>query len=124
MTPVSSDTTHAPPTVSVVIPAFNAQRTIMRAIESVTAQTFHDYEIIVVDDGSSDHTSRVLEQAGLTEQKNFHLLRQENQGPAIARNTGIAKATGQYISFLDRDDCWMPHHLSRSVQLLFNEHIR
>jgi glycosyltransferase involved in cell wall biosynthesis len=100
--------------VSVVIPAYNGDRYLAEAINSVLAQTYQDYEIIVVDDGSTDHTAQVVKQYG----KAVRYLRQTNQGVAASRNLGLAAALGDYIAFLDQDDLFLPHKLSSQVALL------
>src|SRR5262245_57535681 len=99
------------PEVSVIIPAYNAGRTISAALQSVFAQTFRDFEVIVVDDGSTDDTAaRVAEWS-----KAIHYVRQRNRGPAHARNEGVARAKGRLIAFLDADDIWFPRKLQRQV---------
>jgi glycosyltransferase involved in cell wall biosynthesis len=98
----------AHPTVSVVIPAYNAERLIATAVESVLAQSFTDYEAIVIDDGSKDGTREVV--AGYGER--VRLISQENAGVASARNRGIEHARGLWVAFLDSDDHWRPDHLS------------
>jgi glycosyltransferase involved in cell wall biosynthesis len=100
--------------VSVVIPAYNGDRYLAEAIDSVLAQTYQDYEVIVVDDGSTDHTAQVVKQYG----KAVRYLRQTNQGVAASRNLGLAAALGEYIAFLDQDDLFLPHKLSSQVALL------
>jgi glycosyltransferase involved in cell wall biosynthesis len=99
------------PHVSVVIPAFNAASTIEAALASVSAQTFQDYELIVVDDGSTDDTAAVVAHTapGAT------VVRQENGGPGRARNAGIRASRGRLIAFLDADDEWLPHKLEAQV---------
>ncbi len=96
------------------MPAFNRADTIMRAIRSVQAQTFTDWELIVVDDGSTDNTAARIEGCD----PRLKLIRQENQGTAGARNTGLRASSGAYIAFLDSDDEWLPHHLELSVSFL------
>ena len=97
------------PTFSVVMPAYNAERTIDSAIRSVFAQTRGDFELIVVDDGSRDGT---LERIRAYEaDPRLHLLRRANEGPGAARNAGIRHARGRYVSFLDSDDLWLPRYL-------------
>ncbi len=100
--------------VSAVIPAFNVEASIARAIDSVLGQTLPAKEIIVVDDGSTDDTARVVETFGDA----VTYLRQENRGPSAARNRGIAAAAGEWIAFLDADDEWMPEKLERQTALL------
>jgi hypothetical protein len=95
------------PLVSIVMPTYNRADTIQRAIASIRAQSWSDWELIVVDDGSTDDTTSRL--AGLDSR--IRLLRQENQGVTAARNTGLAAVKGELIAFLDSDDEWLPHHL-------------
>jgi len=101
------------PAISVIIPAYNAERCLDEALDSVFAQTFQDFECIVVDDGSTDATSQI---AGRRERVN--VLRQENQGASVARNTGIHAARGEFLTFLDADNLWYPDRLK--VQLEFH----
>jgi glycosyltransferase involved in cell wall biosynthesis len=97
--------------VSVVIPVFNADKYVGQAVESALGQTFRDIEVIVVDDGSTDASPDVIAQFGYA----VHCIRQENQGVAAARNTGINAARGEYIAVLDADDVWLPHKLERQM---------
>lgn len=101
------------PLVSVVIPAYRAAQSIAATLDSVLAQTFKDYEIIVVNDGSPD--SEELEKALEPYRDRIIYLRQENQGPGGARNTGILAARGQYVALLDADDMWAPEHLAAQL---------
>jgi glycosyltransferase involved in cell wall biosynthesis len=100
--------------VSVVIPAFNAGRFIRRTIDSILAQTYKDYEIIVVDDGSTDDTAEVVKVYGAK----VRYVYQENSGDGPARNAGIAVAKGDWISFLDHDDEWLPEKLQLQMELV------
>lgn len=99
--------------VTVVIPCYNQAHFLSEAIESVLGQTHTPHEIIVVDDGSLDHTAAVAERYGAV-----RLLRQSNQGLAAARNAGLAAAQGRYISFLDADDRLLPEALERGLSYL------
>ncbi len=101
------------PLVSVIIPTYNRARVIHRAISSVLAQTFKDYEVLVVDDGSRDTTAHVLDEFG----RSVICLSQENRGVAAARNTGIRHAGGELLAFLDSDDEWLPLKLEKQVNL-------
>mgnify|MGYP000684036772 CR=1 FL=1 len=104
------------PFVSVVIPIFNGALFIARAVESVLAQTYKDFEIIIVDDGSTDDSRVVLTQ--FANQPFIRCLYQDNAGPAQARNLGIESALGEYIAFLDCDDFWFPEKLEAQVAML------
>lgn len=101
------------PLVSVIIPAYNAERYVAEAIDSVLAQTYPSREIIVVDDGSTDRTAEIVTGYG----EAVRLVRQRNKGPAAARNTGIREARGEFIAFLDADDVWTRANLE--LQLTF-----
>lgn len=102
------------PKVSVIIPTYNYASFVGQAIRSVLNQTFTDYEIVVVDDGSTDETPNVL--AGFGDM--IRVIRQENKGGSAARNAGIAAACGKYVAFLDADDQWKPCKLERQVAVL------
>jgi GT2 family glycosyltransferase len=104
------------PFVSVVIPAYNSSDCIAAAVESVLRQTFSNYEVIVINDGSTDSTS--LEAALQPYLSRIRYLRQENGGPSAARNLGIRQARGRYVALLDSDDVWLPDHLSRQIEHL------
>jgi glycosyltransferase involved in cell wall biosynthesis len=102
------------PRFSVIIPAYNQARYLGEAIKSVLAQTFHDYEIVVVNDGSTDETETV----GLRYGEKIRYVYQENQGLAGARNSGIRAAKGVWIALLDSDDYWLPEFLERMMALI------
>ncbi len=104
------------PTVSVIIPSHNRAWALEGAIESVLAQDYHDYEIIVVDDGSTDKTIKIL-----SSYPDICLLKQQHRGVSAARNAGIAQASGDLIAFLDSDDKWLPGKLATQVAF-FNTH--
>ncbi len=102
------------PFFSVIIPAYNRADLIGQTLDSVLAQSFRDFEIIVVDDGSTDNTVEALSAyAG-----RIKLLRQENQGPSAARNHGLRHAAGEYVAFLDSDDLWFPWTLATFKQAI------
>jgi glycosyltransferase involved in cell wall biosynthesis len=105
-----------PNVVSVIIPVYNGEQFIAQALESVFAQDYRPFEVIVVDDGSTDQTPALVQQ-----RKDVRYIRQENSGESLARNNGIKAAQGEFIAFLDADDLWMPEKLSRQMQLL-HEH--
>lgn len=100
------------PRASIIVPAYNATATIVPTLDSLCAQTFPDYEVVVVDDGSTDETAAVVRAHG---HPRIRLVRQQNRGLAGARNTGIANARGAFIGFCDADDLWRPSKLSAHV---------
>jgi hypothetical protein len=100
---------------SVIIPLYNKGPWVRRALDSVAAQTFADFELLVVDDGSTDGGARIVAEYG---DSRFRLISQTNSGPGAARNRGIAEAKGDLIAFLDADDEWLPGYLDHSVRLL------
>ncbi|WP_009631864.1 glycosyltransferase family 2 protein [Synechocystis sp. PCC 7509] len=103
------------PTVSVVIPTYNNITYLPEALESVLNQTFTDFEVIIIDDGSLDTTQEWI--SNLVDAR-IKTIVQTNQGAAVARNTGIAFSSGDYIAFLDSDDLWEPTKLEKQVQCL------
>ena len=104
------------PVVSVVIPAYNSADVLGRAIDSVMNQTFTDWELVVVDDGSTDDTSAVLDSYRERLGGRLVAVRQRNSGASVARNTGIEKSKGTFIAFLDADDVFIPTKLARQVE--------
>ncbi|MBM4035209.1 MAG: glycosyltransferase [Planctomycetes bacterium] len=110
------------PRVSVIIPAFNAERYLRETLQSVLAQTYRDLEVIVVDDGSTDGTAALAETfasevAQASRLCPVRVIRQANAGPSAARNRGIREARGELIAFLDSDDLWLPDKLAEQVPL-------
>jgi len=101
------------PTVTVVIPTYNRAHLIGRALRSVLAQTHQDFEIIIVDDGSSDDTEEVIN--NYPDQRITYYRHGRNRGGSVARNTGIELAKGRFIAFLDSDDEWLPRKLEKQV---------
>jgi len=108
--------TGSTPSVSVVIPAYNVAPYIAETLNSVFAQTFTDFEVIVVDDGSPD--GEELERALGAYRERVRYVRQENLGAGAARNRGIRESRGELIAFLDSDDVWMPKYLEKQVRFL------
>lgn len=106
-----------PPRVSVIIPTFNRAWCLREAVDSVLGQEFRGFELIVVDDGSSDETPQLLLGYGGA----LRMLRQKNRGVSAARNAGVAAARGELIAFLDSDDIWLPGKLACQVDF-FNRH--
>lgn len=104
------------PEISIVIPAYNAMEYLPQTVDSVLQQTFHDFDVVIVNDGSSDGLEDWFHQS--VRDPRFRLISQENQGIAGARNTGIANSQGEFIAFLDADDLWHPSKLEKQVQRL------
>ncbi|MDF2765542.1 MAG: glycosyltransferase family 2 protein, partial [Rhodospirillales bacterium] len=103
------------PLVSVVIPAFNAERFLARTLDSVSRQTYSALEIIVVDDGSLDGTAGIVRQQAALDPR-VRLIRQENAGVAAARNRGIAESDGCFVAPLDADDLWHPQKIELQLR--------
>lgn len=102
------------PTVSVILPTYNRAHLVGRAIQSVLDQTYQDFEIIVVDDGSRDNTEEIIN--GFTDTRIRYVKHQKNKGGSAARNTGIKLAKGKYIAFQDSDDEWLPEKLEKQMK--------
>lgn len=107
------------PTISVIIPTYNSELTIKETIESVQKQTFTDFEIIVIDDGSQDGTIELVKSLVKLEPR-LKIFCYENAGVAVARNRGIELAQGEFISLLDADDLWTPNKLELQLKALKN----
>jgi len=106
------------PIVSVIIPVYNAEKYISETIESVISQTYTDWEIIAVDDGSTDGSTKILKKYEQQLSQRFYVIVQKNSGISAARNTAIKISKGKYIAFLDHDDLWLPKILDKQVELL------
>ena len=98
------------PLISVITPAYNAQKTLAKAVNSVIAQKFKDWQLIIVNDGSKDNTKEIAEQFAKQDSR-IKVITQKNGGRSAARNAGLKAATGDYIAFLDADDCFLPNTL-------------
>ncbi|MGW9950575.1 glycosyltransferase involved in cell wall biosynthesis [Rhizobium leguminosarum] len=105
------------PLVSVVMPAFNASPYIVRSLQSAARQTYQSLEIIVVNDGSTDDTAKLVEQMAVADSR-IRLLTTPNRGVAAARNTGIQASSGQFVAFLDADDLWHQTKIEKQVNAL------
>jgi glycosyltransferase involved in cell wall biosynthesis len=106
------------PRVTVIIPAFNSEATITETISSVQQQSFDDWEVVVSDDGSTDDTVGVVDRLA---DPRVRVIHGPNTGPAGARNRALEQSSGELVAFLDADDLWLPHYLSRQVGLLDGE---
>ena len=103
--------------VSIITPCFNGEKYVSETIESVIAQTYQNWEMIIVDDGSTDNSVQTVEEY-LKKDKRLILVQQGNSGSAVARNKGIQQASGQYIALLDADDLWMPDFLEKQIAFM------
>lgn len=110
---------------SVIIPAYNRESTINYCLSSVFEQTFPNFEVIVVDDGSQDNTAKEI--LAFSDERLRYICHERSKGAQAARNTGIKAAQGQWIAFLDSDDEWLPNKLEKQIQVLesynFNQNI-
>ena len=106
------------PTVSVIIPTYNRVHLIRRAIQSVLNQTYQDFEVIIVDDGSTDNTEEVVK--SFNDPRIRYIRHEKNKGAATARNTGIKAARGKFIAFQDSDDEWLPEKLEKQMKVFEN----
>jgi len=105
--------------ISVVIPLYNKEQSIISTLESVLAQTYTDYEVIIVDDGSMDNSLKVVnERISELGSERVRVFHQENAGVSAARNRGIMEAKGEYVAFLDADDLWAPNYLETLAALI------
>lgn len=107
--------TDTQPLVSAVVPAYNASRTVVDAVNSILTQTVGDLEVIVVDDGSQDDTADVVRSI---DDPRVSLIEKQNAGASSARNAGLRAARGRYVAFLDADDLWLPSKLERQLEVL------
>lgn len=101
--------------VSIIIPAYDAEPLIAQTLDSVLQQTVTDFEVIVVNDGSTDQTATIVEQY-MQKDDRITFITQENRGAAITRQLGQAASKGEFVAFLDADDIWMPTHLEAHLQ--------
>ena len=106
------------PTVSVIIPTYNCARLIGRSIKSVLNQTYRDFELIIVDDSSTDNTDKIVKKFQEQDKRVKYIRHDKNKGGSAARNTGIKLARGEFIAFLDSDDEWLPKKLEKQIKAM------
>jgi len=106
--------------VTVVVPAYNAAQYLSETIESVLAQTFNDFELLIIDDGSTDNTAEIAHQYSQQDSR-VKLFSQQNQGVSVARNMGIQMAQGEFVAFLDSDDQWLSDKLAVHIEHLTSQ---
>ncbi len=107
--------------ISVIMPAYNAEKTIRSAVGSVIAQTVQDWELIVIDDGSKDNTASILTELANSDSRIHFLQNEKNSGASYTRNRAVELAKGEWIAFLDSDDLWKPQKLEKQLALA-NKH--
>lgn len=110
--------------VSIITPTYNAERTIASCIESVIAQTYLDWEMLITDDCSQDSTVKIVEQYAASDARIRLIRLEKNGGAGAARNRSITEAQGRYIAFLDADDRWMPNKLQRQVEFMQQHQVK
>lgn len=106
------------PLVSIILPTYNRAHFLAQAFSSIAAQTFRNFEVLVVDDCSSDNTKSVVDELAETLEQPVRYLFQDNQGPGVARQNGINSAKGDILAFFDSDDEWLPEHLYEGLDVL------
>ena len=112
------------PEVSIIIPAFNVQNTIQETLDSLLAQTYQNFEVILVDDGSIDKSGEIIKDFLKKYPQKFKYIWQKNQGAAVARNVGLKQAQGKFIAWIDADDLWLPKRLELMLkEFRKNSHI-
>ncbi|MEC4620509.1 glycosyltransferase family 2 protein [Bacillus paranthracis] len=109
--------------ISIIVPTYNASKFIEATVHSILNQTFQDWELIVIDDCSTDNTVRKLDEFRKNDKRIRVKVLEENSGAAIARNTGINMARGRYIAFLDSDDLWLPQKLEKQLNFMKKNNI-
>lgn len=109
--------------VSIVTPSYNSSHFISETIKSVLSQTYQNWEMIIIDDCSSDNSNEIIEQFIQKDNRIKLILLEKNSGPANARNVGIEYAIGQYIAFLDSDDIWLPFKLEKQIDFMQTNHL-
>ena len=103
--------------VSIIIPCFNSEKFIENTLNSVLKQTYKNFEVIVIDDGSKDKSAEIIRQMSCYDAR-IRYIYQSNSGVSIARNNGIINSSGNYIAVLDSDDIWFNNHLETSLEIL------
>jgi glycosyltransferase involved in cell wall biosynthesis len=104
--------------VSVITPVYNLQEYIGACIESVLDQTYSNFELIIVDDASTDNSVKIIEEYSEKDARITFIRMSSNSGPAVTRNTGIKASTGRFLTFLDGDDIWLPHMIEKSMNTM------
>lgn len=106
------------PLVSIIMPAFNAEKTLLASVESVLNQTLTDWELLITDDGSTDNTKNIILELAANDRRIKYFKNKGRRGAWSARNNSLSEATGDYIAFLDSDDNWLPEKLQQQVTIM------
>lgn len=109
--------------VSIVTPTYNSEAFILQTIESVQRQTYKNWEMIIVDDCSTDNTANIVIEKATSDTRVSFIRLNQNSGPAKARNAGIEKVVGKYMTFLDADDLWFPEFISTSIEAIIKNQV-
>jgi glycosyltransferase involved in cell wall biosynthesis len=109
--------------VSIVTPTYNSEAFILQTIESVQNQTYKNWEMIIVDDCSIDNTANIVIEKATSDKRISFIRLDQNSGPAKARNAGIEKVSGKYMTFLDADDIWFPEFISTSIETIIKNQV-
>lgn len=105
------------PKVSVIMPVYNSERYLRQAIESVLSQTYQDFELIIVDDGSTDNSQAIIKEYAGKDKRIYYAFHEENRGVSAARNTALSMAQGEWIAIIDSDDAWHPERLEKLLKV-------
>lgn len=111
------------PLVSVVLPTYNSEKTISSTLQSIKNQSYSNFEIIVIDDASSDRTLEIVEELRSAFYSLIIISKDTNKGVADSRNVGIANSTGEYIAFIDSDDRWLPEKIPTQISEMINRNV-
>ena len=111
------------PLVSIIMPCYNAERYIAQSIESVLAQTYQSWELLITDDGSKDNSVKIATKYSLEDERINLLVPDEHQGIARTRNMSISRAKGRFIAFLDSDDIWYPEKLEKQINYMLENDV-
>jgi glycosyltransferase involved in cell wall biosynthesis len=106
------------PLVSIIMPAYNAERHIAESIESVISQTYNNWELLITDDRSSDATQQIINEYAINDSRIKLFINEQNGGAGVARNNSIKQANGRFIAFLDADDQWLPEKLTTQISFM------
>jgi teichuronic acid biosynthesis glycosyltransferase TuaG len=109
--------------VSIITPSYNSAKYIAETIKSVQKQTYSNWEMIIVDDGSSDNTEEIINEIQLTDKRIHFLKLAQNSGSGVARNKGIENASGDFMTFIDADDIWFPTFIEKSIEAIKKNNI-